>query len=93
MEMQRKRIGILYHFSPKWMGGVIYILNIVKVLNFLKDEDKPEIFLFYNSNLQRFVDELDYPYLHKIERPYPSVYSTFIKSFLFKKKLFLYDLI
>lgn len=93
MEMQRKRIGILYHFSPKWMGGVIYILNIVKVLNFLKDEDKPELFLFYNSNLQRFVDELDYPYLHKIERPYPSVYSTFIKSFLLQKNLFVDSLI
>ncbi len=93
MEIKRKRIGILYYFSPKWMGGVIYTLNIIKVLNFLKDEDKPEIFLFYNSNLQRFVDELDYPYLHKVARPYPSVYKTFIKSFLFRKNLFVDSLI
>jgi len=93
MEKQRKRIGILYHFSPKWMGGVIYILNIVKVLNFLKDEDKPEIFLFYNSNLQRFVNEINYPYLHTIERPYPSVYKNFIKSFLTQKNTFVDGLI
>jgi glycosyltransferase involved in cell wall biosynthesis len=93
MESQRKKIGILYHFSPKWMGGVIYILNVVKVLSFLKDEDMPEIFLFYNPNLQRFVDELDYPYLHKIVRPYPSVYKNFIKSFLTQKNTFVEGLI
>ena len=93
MAIERKRIGVLFHFSPKWMGGVIYVLNIVKVLDFLQDEDKPEIFLIFNSNLKRFVDELNYPYLHKIERNYPPVYSTFVKSILLRKNLFVDDLI
>jgi len=93
MENTRKKIGILYHFSTKWMGGVIYTLNIIKTLNFLEDEKKPEIYLFYNPNLQRFVDELDYPYLHKIAQPYPSVYKNFIKSFLTQKNTFVDGLI
>lgn len=93
MESKRKKIGIFYHFSPKWMGGVIYTLNIIKVLNFLEDDKKPEIYLFYNPDLQRFVDELDYPYLHKIVYPKPSVYKNFIKSFLTQKNTFVDGLI
>lgn len=89
----KKKIGILYHFSTKWMGGVIYTLNIIKVLNFLEDDKKPEIYLFYNPDLQRFVDELDYPYLHKIVYPKPSVYKNFIKSFLTQKNTFVDGLI
>ncbi len=93
MEIKRKRVGILYHFSTKWMGGVIYIVNLIKALDFLPDEDKPEIYLFYKPDLQRFVDELNYPYLHKIIRPYPKVHTTFLKSMLTQKNLFVDDII
>ena len=89
----RKRIGIIFNFSPKWMGGVVYVLNVVKVLNFLSDGDKPRIYIFYNPNLQRFVDEIQYPYLEKIVRPYPSVYKEFAKSMLTRKNTFVEDLI
>jgi len=88
MEKKRKRIGILFNFSPTWMGGVVYVLNIVKVLNYLEDKDKPRVYVFYNPNLKRFVDEIDYPFLEKIEWKYPSVYKTFLKSFLTRKNLF-----
>lgn len=93
MNIKRKRVGILYHFSAKWMGGVIYIVNLIKALDFLADEDKPEIYLFYKPELQRFVDELNYPYLHKIIRPYPKVNTTFLKSILTQKNLFVDDII
>jgi len=89
----RKRIGIIFNFSPKWMGGVVYVLNIVKVLNFLGDGEKPRIFIFYNPNLQRFVDEIEYPYIEKIVRPYPSVYKYFWKSFVARKNMFIEDIV
>lgn len=93
MATNRKRIGIIFNFSPKWMGGVVYVLNVVKVLNFLEDEDKPIVYVFYNPNLKRFVDEIDYPYMEKIERQYPSVYKEFFKSLLTRKNTFVHDLI
>ena len=40
----RIRLGIIFNFDPRWMGGIIYILNIVRVLNFLEDKDKPLVF-------------------------------------------------
>jgi glycosyltransferase involved in cell wall biosynthesis len=89
----RKRIGIIFNFSPKWMGGVVYVLNIVKVLNFLEDGEKPRIFIFYNPDLQRFVDEIDYPYIEKIVRPYPSVYKYFWKSLYSRKNMFIDDIV
>lgn len=91
--MDRKRVGIMFNFSPKWMGGVVYVLNVVKVLNFLDDKDKPMIYLFYNPNLQRFVNEIDYPYIEKIEWPYPSVYKNFLKSLLVRKNTFVEGII
>jgi glycosyltransferase involved in cell wall biosynthesis len=93
MEIKRKKVGIIYNFSPKWMGGVIYVLNVVKVLSFLKEEEQPEVYLFYNPNLQRFVNEIDYPHLHAIEHPYPSVYKTFLKSLFTGKNQFVEPLI
>lgn len=93
MEKERKRIGILFNFSPSWMGGVVYVMNIIKALDHLESEDKPVIFLFYNPNLERFVDEIDYPFLNRIPRQYPSVYKTFLQSFAKGKNMFVHDLI
>ena len=54
MEKNNKRLklGILFNFSSKWMGGIIYIINVVKTLNFLDDDEKPEIFLYYTPELR-----------------------------------------
>ena len=59
MDNNRLKLGILLNFSPKWMGGIIYIMNIVKTLNYLDDEDKPEIFIFYNPELNKFLEEFE----------------------------------
>ena len=75
------------------MGGVVYVLNVIKVLNFLEDGEKPVVFVFYNPNLQRFVDEIDYPYLQKISWPYPSVYKQFLQSLLTRKNTFVHNII
>lgn len=90
---QRKRIGILLIFRPSWMGGIIYIINLINSLNFLDDEDKPEIIVFYNYNLERFTIDIQYPYLKLIPRNYPSVYKGFLMSWLKLKNIFVDDLI
>jgi glycosyltransferase involved in cell wall biosynthesis len=86
---KRLRIGILFYFSPKWMGGIVYISNLIKTLDFLKDEDKPEVFLFYRPDLRRFLCEFNYPYIHFIEWSFPSVIKGNILSLLLGKNLFI----
>lgn len=88
MEKKRTQLGIIFNFRSVWMGGIIYIINIVKALDFLEDDDKPEIYLFYNKNLKKFIDEFDYPYLHLIEWEFPGIVRGNFWSFLRRKNLF-----
>lgn len=90
MENKRLRLGIIYNFSPLWMGGVIYVINLVKTLDHLDDKDKPEIFLFYNPRLSKFLNEFNYPYLTKVEWNFPSVLKGYVRSWLTGKNVF-YD--
>jgi glycosyltransferase involved in cell wall biosynthesis len=89
MDVQRKKIGILFNFRSVWMGGIIYIINIVKTLDFLDDEEKPEIFLFYKPDLKKFLDDFKYPYLHKIEWTFPQKDKGIIASFFRRRNVFI----
>lgn len=79
---ERKKIGIVYNTNPSWMGGVIYILNSIKILNWLPDERKPEVVVFFRKELKRFVTEIDYPYLTTIEVIFPGILRIYIESFI-----------
>ncbi len=89
MGIKRKKIGILFNFRSVWMGGIIYIINIVKTLSFLDDDEQPEIFLFYNPNLKKFLDEFDYPYLNLIEWNFPRKDKGILESWLKGKNVFI----
>jgi glycosyltransferase involved in cell wall biosynthesis len=88
MRSKRARIGILFYFSSQWMGGIIYIINLVKILNHLEDEKKPEIFLFYKPELRKFLNEFDYPYLNTVEWSFPSVIKGNLISLIKRKNAF-----
>jgi len=90
MDSKRLRLGVLFNFQSTWMGGIIYVINLVKTLNFLDDKDKPEIFLFYTPELEKFLNEFDYPYLTSIESSFPTVIKGNLKSWLTGKNVF-YD--
>lgn len=70
------------------MGGIIYILNVIKMLNFLDEEEKPEIILFYRDDLKRFVDEINYPYFRSVEWVFPSIKRGYLKSWFTGTNLF-----
>jgi len=58
--VKRFRIGLLMHY-PQWMGGIIYIQNLVKALNFLPPEERQtiEIYLLVGSDIkQEFYKDL-----------------------------------
>lgn len=88
MYFKRKKFGILFNYSSKWMGGIIYIINVVRIFNFLEDEEKPEIFLFYKPDLYGFIKDFNYPYLHLIEWSFPSIVKGNILSLLVRRNLF-----
>ncbi len=93
MENSRLKLGVMFNFDPSWMGGIIYIINIVKTLKFLDDDKKPEITLFYKPNLKRFLTEFDYPYLNLVEYDYPSLIKGNIHSMILRKNIFISDLL
>ena len=89
----RTKIGILLNYSPNWMGGVIYIINIINTLEFLVDEQKPEIWLFYRPDIKKILPEINYTYLNCIEYSFPSIGIGNVKSLLLRRNLFIDDII
>lgn len=85
----RKRIGLLLEYRQKWLGGVYYILNIIKAVNLLDDEVKPIFVIFYDSESEQFLDQIDYPYLQKIETSFDNKYADYLKAWTTRKDKYL----
>lgn len=90
---QRFKLGLLFNFNPKWTGGIIYLLNAIRILNFLDDKDKPTVVILYNPTLKKYVDEINYPYLELVPHNFSSIYKGYINSFLKNKNIFVHDLV
>lgn len=84
----RHKIGILFYYGENWMGGVIYIINLVKSFDKLPDSEKPEIILFYNNNSKPFLNEIIYPYIKIVYRKTPNEYLNYLKSAVIRKNCF-----
>lgn len=92
MESNRFRLGIVFNFNPKWTGGLIYIVNTIKILNFLEEKDKPLVVVIFNPALKKYVDEIEYPYLELVPHHFPTVYKGYLFSILKNKNLFVHDI-
>jgi len=89
----RTKLGIILNYSPNWMGGVIYIVNIINTLDYLNDDQKPEIWLFYRPDVKKILPEIKYSYLHCVEHSFPSIVSGNVKSLILRRNLFIDDII
>ncbi len=92
-ESKKTRLGILFTSNPSWMGGVIYIINLVKVLNQIGEKDKPEIFLIHTPELKKYLNEFEYSNIKFVERTFPSVVKGYLLSWLKRKNMFIDDII
>lgn len=92
-EKERLKTGIIFNFNPVWMGGIIYIQNLIRILNFLDNHEKPEVTIFYRADLQKFVDEIRYQHLNKIQCEFPSIIKGNIQSWLKNKNIFIDEII
>jgi glycosyltransferase involved in cell wall biosynthesis len=93
MSEQRLRLGLIFNFNPKWTGGIIYLINAIRILNFLEEKDKPTVVVFYNPSLKKYIDEISYPYLELIPHSFPSIYKGYVQSFIKSKNVFVDDLV
>lgn len=67
--MKRQQIGFLFIATyEKWAGGAIYIINLVKALNLLPDDRKPELAIFhgFNSPIDD-IKSIGYPFIRFYE--------------------------
>lgn len=89
----RKRIGIVFNFSGSWLGGVYYIQNIIKALNYLDDHQKPTILIFHNAELSKYAKEIEYPYIELIPWNFTSIYKGYLLSWITRKNIFVQKLL
>ena len=93
MSLTRLRVGFIFNFNPKWTGGIVYLLNAVRIFDFLEDKDKPNLSVLYNPILKKYVDEIDYPYLELVPHNFPPIHKGYIQSVLKRKNVFVDDLV
>lgn len=93
MNQNRLRLGLIFNFNPKWTGGIIYLMNAIRILNFLEDKDKPTVLVFYPTSLKKYIDEISYPYLEIVPHTFPSISRGYIQSFIKNKNVFVDDLV
>lgn len=91
--MARHKLGVLFYFETSWMGGIIYIQNLIRTLDYLEDADKPEIILFYRPGLKKFAEEIEYPYLTKIEYKFLPIWKRYVYSWLKGENEFVSDIL
>jgi len=92
-QSSRFSIGIVFNFTQGWLGGVYYYQNIIKALDYLPEEEKPEIVIFYNKEYADYLQGIQYPYLKLIPWQFISVYKGYLISILKKKNIFIHDMI
>ena len=89
----RFSIGIIFNFTQSWLGGFYYYQNIIKALNFLEDEEKPAIIIFYNREFSAHLENIKYPYLQLIPWNFESINKGYLLSFLKRKNTFVDEMI
>jgi glycosyltransferase involved in cell wall biosynthesis len=63
----RKKIALTFHYSENWIAGSYYVVNILKALNSLDDEEKPKLYILLSGRTGiHMLQEVGYPYIEFI---------------------------
>ena len=85
------RIGIIFDFSRKWMGGIYYYKSLIRSFDYLEKENQPEIILFYSPAFEEYINDLEYDYVEKVLLKEPlqiGIPKRFIYSLISRKNHF-----
>ena len=85
-----KRIGIVFTFTSKWLGGVYYIVNLINSFNFRKESigELPIFVIFYSEESERFLKLFSYPNVEFVNLGGLASKKTFLTSSIRRKNLF-----
>jgi len=62
--VERTQITLIYQYNDNWIGGTYYILNIIKALNMLADEMKPQLNIITDKDsTTSIITAINYPYI------------------------------
>jgi glycosyltransferase involved in cell wall biosynthesis len=62
--VERKHISLIYQYSDNWIGGTYYILNIIKALKSLPDNERPFLTVYYVNYASKVdLNNINYPYI------------------------------
>lgn len=91
MASGRKTLALTLNITNNWIGGTYYILNLIRAMNRLPDEQKPLVVILSPEQhaLQFAKTETGYPYLHFIRSVYSVKSVKGIINRLLKKKVFI----
>ncbi len=92
-QSSRFRIGIIFNFTRGWLGGFYYYQNVIRAINFLNDDEKPEIVIFYNKEYSEYLSDINYPYLKLVPWKFISINKGYLLSFLKRKNVFVDQMI
>jgi glycosyltransferase involved in cell wall biosynthesis len=70
VKIKRLKAGIIF-LPNEWMGGTYYILNLIAALNFLPEEQRPEVYLFTSKkeHFNQVKSEINYTQLRYVRIP------------------------
>ncbi len=85
-----KRIGIVFTFTSKWLGGVYYIVNLINSFNYRKESisELPTFVIFYSNESERFKKLFSYPKLEFVDLGEYKAKKCFFFSMIRRKNLF-----
>ncbi|RNL56905.1 glycosyltransferase [Pedobacter jejuensis] len=95
--VEKKQITLIYSYNDNWIGGTYYILNIIKSLKFLGENDQPRILVVCDIGTDRteilkigykFIDFLEFSFEFNIgERIINKIGRLILGKLLVKKKI------
>jgi glycosyltransferase involved in cell wall biosynthesis len=60
----REKVALTYDYSENWIAGTYYVINLIKALNSVRDEEKPHlVILFQRQEGLGLIKEIGYPYI------------------------------
>lgn len=93
MDKKRKTIGLVFTGGDNWIGGLYYIVNIVKGIQLLPPSEQPAIVLLFNNKTPKeLVNECTFPNVKLVNIDTVFIARRLIYSILFRvvKKNFLF---
>ncbi|WP_147204021.1 glycosyltransferase family 4 protein [Segetibacter aerophilus] len=83
MVNRRKRIGFLFtSIGRESMGVLNYFISIIKAVDSLPDNEKPQFVVIYDEHIKKWVEAIQYSHLelHLVKKQ--SLIKTLLKSFI-----------